>query len=452
MKHNEVLIKKYNQAVPRYTSYPTVPMWENNLNPFIWQELVKTAFKSYGKNEGIALYIHLPFCESLCTYCGCTKYITKNHDFEAPYIQALLKEWGKYLELFECKPLITGIHLGGGTPTFFSPESLDYLLSSILSDCEISKDKEFSFEGHPNNTTKAHLKTLFDLGFDRVSFGIQDFDPKIQETIHRIQPLEKVIEVTNQAREIGYQSVNFDLIYGLPFQNTSTLRDTFNKVAELRPDRIAFYSYAHLPNSFKAQKSYENHLPNEQEKRGLYELGKNLLENLGYKEIGMDHFALPEDPLFIAKKAGELHRNFMGYTTFPGKIMIGLGASSISDIHLAYAQNEKNHKAYIAQVDDADWAIQKGHISSDEDLLISELILSLICSLQAKIPSEIWDKLPDNSVWKLQEMESEGILCLEGKRVKINASGKAFIRNVCALFDLRMIHKKSLKMEFSKAI
>lgn len=449
---NESLIQKYNQPVPRYTSYPTVPMWDNNLRSKSWENLVKKAFKSYGKDEGIAIYIHLPFCESLCTYCGCTKYITKNHSVESPYIQALLLEWKKYLSLFEAKPLINGIHLGGGTPTFFSPNSLDYLLSTILSDCIVSENKEFSFEGHPNNTTKEHLNVLYNLGFDRVSFGIQDFDLTVQKAIHRIQPLEKVIEVTNQAISIGYKSINFDLIYGLPHQTKTTLLDTFQKVAELAPDRIAFYSYAHLPNTFKAQKSFEDYLPKEDEKRELYEFGKKLLLETGYEEVGMDHFALPQDPLCTAKQNGKLHRNFMGYTTFPGKIMIGLGASSISDIYLGYAQNEKNHQAYSQYLSDGEWAIQKGHISSEDDLLISDLIMELICNLRTEIPYQVWNRLPEISLQKLHEMEIEGILSVENHEVRISDLGKAFIRNVCSLFDLRMITKNSSQVEFSKSI
>lgn len=452
MRKNEALIQKYNQPVPRYTSYPTVPMWDNNLETLSWEVLVQKAFQCYGKDEGIALYIHLPFCESLCTYCGCTKYITKNHSLESPYIQAILLEWKKYLSLFDSKPLITGIHLGGGTPTFFSPSSLDYLLSTILSDCIVTESKEFSFEGHPNNTTKAHLNLLYDLGFDRVSFGIQDFDLTVQKAIHRIQPLEKVKSVTQDARNIGYKSINFDLIYGLPHQTKKTLIDTFQKVAELAPERIAFYSYAHLPNTFKAQKSFEAYLPKQHEKRELYELGKQLLLEAGYEEIGMDHFALPEDPLCIAKRNGKLHRNFMGYTTFPGKIMIGLGASSISDIHLGYAQNEKNHQAYSQQLSAGDWAILKGHISSKEDLLISDLILELICNLRAEVPSEVWDRLPEVSLLKLREMEREGIVTVKGQEILISDLGKAFIRNVCSLLDLRMIAKKSSQVEFSKSI
>ncbi|TNF44685.1 MAG: radical SAM protein, partial [Cytophagales bacterium] len=224
------LIQKYNRPVPRYTSYPTVPFWENNLDSKSWENLVVEAYGDFGKEEGICLYIHLPFCESLCTYCGCTKRITKNHQVENPYLEAVLREWRSYLTLFGEAPKISAIHLGGGTPTFFSPENLEYLISEILKTAQPSNVREFSFEGHPNNTTRDHLQVLAKLGFDRVSYGIQDFDPAVQKAIHRIQPFEKVKEATETARELGYQSVNFDLIYGLPNQTLDTLRDTFQKV------------------------------------------------------------------------------------------------------------------------------------------------------------------------------------------------------------------------------
>ncbi|WP_373399605.1 radical SAM protein [Algoriphagus halophilus] len=290
------LIEKYNKPAPRYTSYPTVPLWENNLYSATWEGLVQTAFDQFGAQEGITLYIHLPYCESLCSYCGCNKRITKNHTVEIPYLDAVLVEWKKYLKLFNGKPKLAGIHLGGGTPTFFQPESLEYFLSEIIQNSEILESAEFSFEGHPNNTTLAHLQTLSRLGFDRVSYGIQDFDPNVQQAIHRIQPLEKVIEATENARKSGYTSINFDLIYGLPHQTMASLEDTFEKVADLKPDRIAFYSYAHLPSVFPAQKSFESYLPADIEKRELYEFGRKKLIDMGYEEVGMDHFALPNDP------------------------------------------------------------------------------------------------------------------------------------------------------------
>ncbi len=446
------LIQKYNKPVPRYTSYPTVPLWENNLTTSRWENLVKKAFKLIGKKEGVTLYIHLPFCESLCTYCGCNKRITKNHSVEDPYLEAIIREWSHYLGLFGEAPKIAGIHLGGGTPTFFSAQNLELLLSKILKSAEILPNAEFSFEGHPNNTTFEHLQELALLGFDRVSFGIQDFDLKVQKAIHRIQPYEKVKEVTENARKLGYRSVNFDLIYGLPHQTLETLWETFDQVAALRPERIAFYSYAHLPSAFPAQKSFESFLPNEKEKRALYEFGKEKLLAMGYEEVGMDHFALPSDPLCLAKKSGNLHRNFMGYTTSPSEMLIGLGASSISDIGLGFAQNEKNIEAYEQNLRENKLPIIRGHIQTEEDIITRRLILDLICKGNAELPKLIWEKLPFENQKSLLEMEYEGLIERNGLTFKVTEDGMAVVRNICAQFDMRMISSKSNTATFSKAI
>lgn len=446
------LIQKYNLPIPRYTSYPTVPMWENNMTHSNWEDLVRQAFILTGKKEGITLYIHLPFCESLCTYCGCTKRITKNHQVEDPYLEAIFREWTHYLGLFDDTPTIAGIHLGGGTPTFFSPQNLELLISKILKSSVRAPHFEFSFEGHPNNTTYEHLEELAQLGFDRVSYGIQDFDEKVQQTIHRIQPFEKVKEATENARNLGYKSVNFDLIYGLPHQTLVTLKETFDRVSELRPDRIAFYSYAHLPSAFPAQKSFEPFLPNEQEKRALYEFGKETLLEMGYEEIGMDHFALPEDPLCKAKRSGTLHRNFMGYTTSPSELLIGLGASSISDIGLGFAQNEKNIEVYEKTLKGNRLPIIKGHTQSSDDQKIRKLIMDLICLGKADIPYSVWEKMPFESLRVLFEMEDEGLIERDGMKMTVTADGMAVVRNICSQFDLRMIASKEQKVTFSKSI
>ncbi len=452
MAISKELIQKYNIPAPRYTSYPTVPFWENNLSGKNWEELVKKSFSSFGKTEGISLYIHLPFCESLCTYCGCTKRITKNHAVESTYIKAVLAEWKKYLGLFTEKPKLAGIHLGGGTPTFFSPESLFSLLNPIMSDSYLLENAEFSFEGHPNNTTREHLATLSKLGFDRVSFGIQDFDPLVQKAIHRIQPPQKVREATDNARSLGYTSINFDLIYGLPYQTLETLQQTFEEVLKLSPDRIAFYSYAHLPSVFPSQKSFESALPNEQEKRALYELGRKLLKDGGFEEVGMDHFAKPNDPLNKAKLRGELHRNFMGYTTSTSGMLIGLGASSISDIYLGYAQNEKGIENYLKAMESGNWAIQKGHELTYEDLKVKESILDLICRTEASIPRPLLKKLSTQNLSNLREMERDGLLKLSGNKIQVLENGMSLVRNICMQLDLRLIKNQEEAVRFSKAI
>src|SRR5690606_15741340 len=258
----DALVKKYNVAAPRYTSYPTVPYWDNeNWDKHQWVEKVKITHAE-SLNEGISIYIHLPFCESLCTYCGCTTRITKNHQVELPYIYDVIKEWQLYKEHLGNDITIGDIHLGGGTPTFFAPENLNLLISSILSDSKVSDTAEFSFEAHPANTTEEHLAVLFSLGFRRLSLGIQDFDPLVQFIINRKQSEEEILWVMNKAREIGYTSINFDLIYGLPKQSIDTITNTINKVIQLKPDRISFYSYAHVPWLKPGQRHYsEKDLP-----------------------------------------------------------------------------------------------------------------------------------------------------------------------------------------------
>jgi oxygen-independent coproporphyrinogen III oxidase len=446
------LLQKYNVPAPRYTSYPTVPLWTNDLTEKDWKSLVVTAYEDFGEKEGITLYIHLPYCESLCTYCGCNKRITKNHSVETTFVNSVLNEWNAYLNLFGGHPSLAGIHLGGGTPTFFSAESLHELLSPILESCKVREDAEMSFEGHPNNTTAAHLNTLYNLGFRRVSFGIQDFDLNVQKSIHRIQPFEKVEEVTRLAREIGYTSVNFDLIYGLPHQTLSSIANTFQKVSKLNPDRIAFYSYAHLPSAFPSQKSFEQFLPRESEKRALYEKGKAILSDLNYQEIGMDHFALPNDPLYNAKKEKTLHRNFMGYTTSPSKILIGLGNSSISDVYYAYGQNTKEIDLYKEQISLGHFAISKGHIMSKEDLENRQLILNLICNQKASWNFCFYSSLGKENRDRLRTFQEEGLINFDTHGITVLEAGLPFVRNICMVFDQRMQEKQEAEFGFSKAI
>jgi oxygen-independent coproporphyrinogen-3 oxidase len=311
------LTEKYNVPAPRYTSYPTMPYWDTTkFNNTAWKNSVQWAFAECNNEDGISIYIHLPFCEDLCTYCGCNTRITKNHGVEVPYIAALLKEWALYCKIMGGQPIVREIHLGGGTPTFFSAKNLQLLISGIFENAKVHPKAEFSFEGHPDNTTTEHLETLYDLGFRRVSLGIQDFDPKVQVIINRKQTFEQVQHVTLEARRIGYTSINYDLIYGLPLQTLNGLMDTMHMVAGLKPDRIAFYSYAHVPWVKPGQRKFtELDLPDPELKTKLHQVGRNLLKGYGYQEIGMDNFALPGDALLIAQAKGKLHRNFMGYTT-----------------------------------------------------------------------------------------------------------------------------------------
>jgi oxygen-independent coproporphyrinogen-3 oxidase len=450
------LIQKYNIPGPRYTSYPTVPYWQETLfHESDWKTSVIRSFNESNATEGISLYIHLPFCESLCTFCGCNKRITKRHEVEHPYILALLKEWKGYCDLFPNTPIIKEIHLGGGTPTFFSSENLETLIQGIFERATRAVNYEFSFEGHPNNTSKQHLQKLFDLGFRRVSFGVQDYSSKVQKAIHRIQPFHNVAKVTFWAKEIGYTSISHDLIFGLPFQKLDNILDTIDKTNSLQPDRLAFYSYAHVPwIKGNGQRGFkDSDLPKDNEKRQLYEEGKNLLEKNGYHEIGMDHFALKKDSLFVSAIEGKLHRNFMGYTASKTQLMIGLGVSSISDSWYAFAQNEKTIEDYYTRLKISALPVYRGHILTAEDMIIRKHILNLMCQFRTswKNKSLQFTELP-KVLENLFELEQDGLIVREEEAIIITEKGKPFVRNICMAFDLRLIRKAPETKLFSMTI
>lgn len=450
------LIQKYNVSGPRYTSYPTVPYWEENFfSVDQWKKALRESFIHSNTTEGISLYIHLPFCESLCTFCGCNKRITKRHEVEHPYIKAVLKEWELYCELLPQRPQIKEIHLGGGTPTFFSPENLTLLLEGLFINADRAENYEFSFEGHPNNTTYTHLQTLYDLGFRRVSFGVQDYAEKVQNAIHRKQSFHNVAKVTFWAREIGYTSVGHDLIFGLPFQTLDNVVDTISKTNSLQPDRLAFYSYAHVPwIKGNGQRGFNDEdLPKDDVKRELYEKGKLELLRRNYVEIGMDHFALKKDSMTTAFQNGTLHRNFMGYTASKTEVMIGLGVSSISDSWSAFAQNVKTIEDYYEKLDQDELPVFRGHLLNQEDLIIRKHILNLMCQFQTSWENkktyfpEIELILP-----QLNEMEKDGLLEIKNQTIIVTEKGKPFVRNICMAFDLRLKRKAPQTQLFSMTI
>lgn len=450
------LIQKYNIPGPRYTSYPTVPFWDaEDIAMADWIKTLRKAFNESNQEEGISLYIHMPYCESLCTFCACHKHITKRHSVEEPYITTVLKEWQLYCDILDGKPRIKEIHLGGGTPTFFSPQQLTRLIDGIFKRAEKSKNYSFSFEGHPNNTTEEHLQTLYDLGFKRNSFGVQDYDPVVQKAIHRIQPFEVVERVTSASRRIGYDSVSHDLVFGLPFQTENSIRNTIQTTIRIKPDRIAYYSYAHVPwIKGVGQRGFdENDLPKDSQKRFLYELGKQLFFDNGYEEIGMDHFALPSDSLYKAIGTGTLHRNFMGYTAEKTKLMIGLGASSISDSWYSFVQNEKNIDDYTRKVEQGKLPIFRGHLLNDSDLVIRRHILNIMCQLQTswEDPKLYVDEIPE-VVNRLAEIEKDGLIEIDGFSLRVKQEGRMFLRNICMAFDLRLIENKPATRIFSMTI
>lgn len=450
------LIQKYNVPGPRYTSYPTVPYWnETFFSTEEWKTSFQRSFLESNAKHGISLYIHLPFCESMCTFCGCNKRITKNHSVEEKYIQALLKEWSLYCRLLPERPIIKEIHLGGGTPTFFSKENLEQLLNGIFSFANKAEKHEFSFEGHPNNTTYEQLKKLYELGFRRVSFGVQDYAEKVQKAIHRIQPFHNVAKVTFWAKEIGYTSIGHDIIFGLPFQTIKDVIDTVEKTNSLKPDRLAFYSYAHVPwIKGNGQRGFNDEdLPKDAEKRKLYETGKQLLSKNGYHEIGMDHFALTSDSLYKATQNKELHRNFMGYSASKTQLMIGLGVSSISDSWYSFAQNTKSMEDYYQLLEWNQLPVAKGHILTDEDLIIRKHILNLTCTFETSWSNEtLYFKELPTVLLDLREMEKDQLIKIEEEKISITAAGRPFVRNICMAFDLHLKRKSPETNLFSMTV
>ena len=360
-----------------------------------------------------------------------------------------------YCELLDIRPKIKELHLGGGTPTFFAPENLNRLINGLLKKAALANGYEFSFEGHPNNTTRAHLQALYNVGFRRVSYGVQDYNETVQKAIHRIQPFKHVKQATEMAREIGYTSVGHDIIFGLPFQTLEHVEETIRRTKELIPDRLAFYSYAHVPwIKGNGQRGFkESDLPSAALKREQYELGKKLLSEAGYHEIGMDHFALPSDSLYKSMKTHKLHRNFMGYTASKTQVMIGLGVSSISDSWYGFAQNVKGTEEYYHLLKENILPVFRGHILNQEDLIVRKHILNLMCDFKTSWTKDYLfiNELPEILI-KLKEMELDGLLEINFNSIEVLPKGQPFIRNICMAFDVLLQRKKPDTQLFSMTV
>lgn len=447
MKPLNELIQKYNRPAPRYTSYPPVPYWNNAPDEASWITHLKT---SYVETKGVDLYVHVPFCESLCYYCGCNRTITKNHDVEDKYLAMVLKEWQLYKTKLGFVPKINSLHFGGGTPTFLSGKNLEILMLSLLEN--ISSQFVGSVEIDPRTVRAEHFDVFEKFGIKRVSLGVQDFDIIVQRAINRMQSPEMVERLVTDLRNRKFDSVNFDLIYGLPKQTVNSIRDTFEIVSKLRPDLIAFYSYAHLPDKIKNQKLIvESELPTPEEKRELYLTGKRILEEKGYVEIGMDHFALPGSSLHKAMVEKQLHRNFMGYVDKKSNILMGLGPTSISDSSLSFVQNAKDNKSYEEMIAADKLPLTSGHTHTKDDLLVQELLLQLMC--QHEMPLDKRKSIPFWSEIELElnEFKKDGLIDLSDELLTIKTCGKGFVRNVALSFDFHY-RTKTTSAKFSQSI
>ena len=444
------LFKKYDVPAPRYTSYPTVPFWSEVPTTEQWLKELAKAFDS--ETATWSLYFHLPFCESLCTFCACNTVITRDHRREETYIDLLAKEWNLYLERvpkLRERPLL-GLHLGGGTPTFFSAENLERILRPVLAETLVDRERfEASVEVHPGHTTREQLITLRRLGFTRISLGVQDFDPVVQKIVNRHQPYEITKSITDIARELGYTSVNYDLIYGLPLQTRDRFGETVEKTIELEPDRIALYSFALVPWIKPAQRSYSDEdIPRAGEKRALYEMARERLENAGYVEIGMDHFALPHDGMARAQREGTLHRNFQGYTETRTRVLLGLGVSAISETPTCFHQNEKAFPVYERRVRQGEIPTLRGHLLSEEDQRLREQILRFMTRFEVDLDNEQSDEAKEF----LASLIDDGLVNVGDNKLVLTERGRPFLRNACMFFDYRLRRQQPQARIFSQAL
>ncbi len=448
---DQTLFEKYNVRVPRYTSYPAVPNWQKEMPT--QENWLHNLNQQLTNNNEVSLYIHLPFCEKLCTYCACNKRITTNHKVESPYIDALLEEWEIYKRHLIQTPIIKELHLGGGTPTFFSPKELERLLSGILSSTTLDDSHSYSFEAHPNSTTINHLNVLYKYGFRRISIGVQDVSEKVLKAINRDQSKDQIVQVTSFARALGYTSINYDIIYGLPYQSINHIKDTCAFIAEMKPDRLAFYGYAHVPWQRNGQRAFtEKDIATGHQKQNLKDVGEQLLLKSGYHPIGMDHYALKNDPLYFSQKKGRLHRNFMGFTEHNTSCVLALGNSGISDCGSMYVQNEKSVEKYQLSIKQGRLPVVKGHHLNSIEQRTKKHILNLICKRMTVFDDDPMDQdIFSSTIPKLEGLREDGLLILQKNGLLITKKGMPFVRNICAAID-PFINQDTTSKVFSSSI
>lgn len=453
------LLRRFDVSGPRYTSYPTADRF---VEAFGEQEymlaLQQRRVGSVGKATPLSLYVHIPFCESLCYYCACNKIITRHPERAEVYLRYLSREIDLHTAHCGVGQHVSQLHLGGGTPTFLSDEGLRDLMSMIRRSFTLVPGGEYSIEVDPRTVDEERLVLLAELGFNRLSFGVQDFDPEVQKAVHRVQPAEKVFALVESARRLGFESINVDLIYGLPRQTPESFERTLTQVAQLRPDRIALYAYAHLPERFKAQRRIITaELPLASAKVSMLAQGLDIFMNAGYVYVGMDHFALPDDALAVAKRQGRLHRNFQGYSTQPDCDLIGLGVSAIGRVGATYSQNVKTLDEYYDAINHGHLPVVRGLALTKDDLVRRAVIMALMCQgeLLFQPMEESW--LIDFRSYfapeleQLREMAGQGLVEVSDEAITVTAMGWYFVRGVAMVFD-RYLQADRNRARFSRII
>lgn len=451
------LLARYSIAAPRYTSYPTADRFYTNFGKVAYQQALKYLQKSTQKNKQLAVYVHIPFCTSLCYFCACNKIITKHKRQGNEYLATLQQELDLYRP-YVSDYRISQLHLGGGSPTFLDDEQLAQLIDMLQQFVPLNFNSECAIEVDPRTVNPLRLQNLAKIGFNRISFGVQDFNQDVQQAVHRIQPTQQIFDMVDVARVAGFRSINIDLIYGLPKQTTQTFSQTIEKVCELRPDRIALYAYAHLPQRFKAQRRIEDFiLPSAQAKLHMQAHAIQALGAAGYVYVGMDHFALPEDSLVTAQKNGYLQRNFQGYSSLPNNDLLGLGVSAISCIANTYSQNAKKLKDYTQHIEQGNFAVERGYLLSQDDAIRRAAIMTIMCQgiLRFKDFNQQWN-IDFNHYFaeelkKLTPLQQQGLLTVSDIELQVSTLGWHFVRAVAMVFDGYLKNKDSLAT-FSKIV
>lgn len=456
---SEDLLRRFDVSGPRYTSYPTADRFVEAFTAEDYrQALALRRAGGAGMRLPLSLYIHIPFCESLCYYCACNKIITKHHDRAERYLRYLSREVDLYVEQLGTGQVVSQLHLGGGSPTFLSDDKLRGLMFKLRRSFRLAPDIEYSIEVDPRTIDASRLDTLVELGFNRLSFGVQDFDPDVQKAVHRVQPAEQVFALVAAARERKFESINIDLIYGLPRQSPDSFDRTLARVVELRPDRIALYAYAHLPERFKPQRRIDTvDLPGAPAKVAMLSRSMAAFMAAGYVYVGMDHFALLTDSLAIAKRQGRLHRNFQGYSTQPDCDLIALGVSSIGRIGATYSQNAKTLEAYYDSLDQGRFPVVRGLALSRDDLVRRAVIMALMCQGQVSLESIELAYLIDfkscfgTELTALQTLAEQGLVLVDGTSIQVTSMGWFFVRAIAMVFD-RYLQTDRTRARFSKII